>query len=353
MIRKKIKSFSFKKEFQKLKEQFKEFIHNPKEITSFLIPIIIAIILIIPVPYTVTVGGGTINMDKKIKIANSYESTGSLNSAYVKELQGRVITYLVAKLIPSYELTPIKEVTLDNETAEEYNYREKVYFTSSLDSATILAYKKAGKSIKITNQQVFVLYILEDAETNLKVQDEILEINNVKITNTAMITSLVREYAVGEKINVKVLRDSKEENCFFKVQELDGEKRIGLYLNTKYTYKTNPIIEFDFSNRESGPSGGLMITLTIYNKLVEEDITGGKKIVGTGTIDGDGKVGEIGGVAEKLQGAIKARADIFIVPEANYQEALAIKNENHYNIKLIKVSTFDETLEKLKEFVYE
>ena len=88
MIRKKIKSFSFKKEFQKLKEQFKEFIHNPKEIISFLIPIIIAIILIIPVPYTVTVGGGTINMDKKIKRA--YMEEKEFDGLYdMEELDGK------------------------------------------------------------------------------------------------------------------------------------------------------------------------------------------------------------------------------------------------------------------------
>ena len=353
MIQKKLKSFSLKKELQKLKEQFKEFIHNPKEIISFFIPIIIAIILIIPVPYTVTVGGGTINMDEKIKIVNSYENKGSLNSAYVKELQGRVITYLLAKLIPNYELTPIEEVTLDNETSEEYNYREKTYFTSSLDSAAILAYQKAGKNVKIINQQVYVLYVLKDAETNLKVKDHILEIDNKKIDNIKMLTSLLQEYAVGEKVSVKVLRNNKEESCYFKVQEMDDEKRIGIYLNSKYIYEVDPPIEFEFSNRESGPSGGLMITLTIYNKLVPEDITRGKKVVGTGTIDRDGKVGEIGGIAEKLQGAVKSKADIFIVPQANYQEALAIKNKNRYNIKLIEVSTFDETLEKLKEIRYE
>ena len=67
-----------------------------------------------------------------------------------------------------------------------------------------------------------------------------------------------------------------------------------------------------------------MITnLAIYNYLTEEDITHGKTIVGTGTIDINGNVGEISGVKYKLQGAIKEKADIFLVPSGdNYNEAI-------------------------------
>ena len=91
-----------------------------------------------------------------------------------------------------------------------------------------------------------------------------------------------------------------------------------------------------------------MMSLTIYNKLVKEDITNGKKIVGTGTIDVDGKVGEIGGVKYKLIGAVKNKADIFICPVENYEEAVKVAKEKDYDIKIISAKTFDEVLEKLK-----
>ena len=91
-----------------------------------------------------------------------------------------------------------------------------------------------------------------------------------------------------------------------------------------------------------------MMSLTIYNKLVKEDITKGKKIVGTGTIDVDGNVGEIGGVKYKLIGAVKKKAEVFICPKENYEEALSVAKEKNYDIKIIEVSTFDEALEALK-----
>ena len=91
------------------------------------------------------------------------------------------------------------------------------------------------------------------------------------------------------------------------------------------------------------------MSLTIYNKLTEEDITKGKKIVGTGTIDISGNVGEIGGVKYKLIGAVKNKAEVFICPVENYQEAFNVAKEKNYNIKIISVATFDEVLEKLEE----
>ena len=86
-------------------------------------------------------------------------------------------------------------------------------------------------------------------------------------------------------------------------------------------YDINREIKMDFSKSEGGPSGGFMMSLAIYSKLVE-DLTDGRKIVGTGTIDSNGNVGEIGGVKYKIMGAVKNKADVFFVPE-NMPAAIA------------------------------
>lgn len=352
-IKEKLKQIFFEEsENEEIKKSFidrlKEFFTSPKEIISFFAPIVIAIILIMPVPYTITVGGGTINIDKRIKVENSKKEEGSLNSAYVKELKGRIVTYLLAKIIPSYELNPIEESTLENETEKEYMYREKTYFTSSLESATIVAYQYANKKIEIKDEKLYVLYILNEAETTLQVEDEILSIDAVGVNDISNITEILNSHEIGDILPVKVLRNNKEIDCTVKVKNIDNAKKIGIYLNTSYVYETNPKIDFKFTNRESGPSGGLMIALSIYNKLVDEDITKGRKIVGTGTIDVDGKVGEVGGIKEKLTGAIKEKADIFIVPQENYDEAVEIKTKMKYNIELLSASTFEEAIKKLR-----
>ena len=62
-----------------------------------------------------------------------------------------------------------------------------------------------------------------------------------------------------------------------------------------------------------------------------------------------GNVGEISGVKYKLAGAVKKDADIFIVPTANYKEAIKLKNENNYNIEIIEADTLENVIEKLKQ----
>ena len=92
-----------------------------------------------------------------------------------------------------------------------------------------------------------------------------------------------------------------------------------------------------------------MCALDIYNKITEYDLTKGKKIAGTGSIDAEGNIGKIDGVKYKLKGAVNKKADVFIVPYENYDEAIKIKEKNNYNIKIIESSTLKEAIEKLKE----
>ena len=94
---------------------------------------------------------------------------------------------------------------------------------------------------------------------------------------------------------------------------------MGIIIGLKYDYETEIPVEIKMRNKESGSSGGLMMALAIYNSLTQKDISHGKNIVGTGTIDIEGNVGEIDGIKYKLLGAKKKHADIFFVPTENYK----------------------------------
>lgn len=329
-------------------QKIKQFFKNPKDIICFFGPIILAIILLIPVPYTVTVGGGTINIDKRILVSNSNKSSGVLKSAYVKELKGTVLTYIMGKIIPSYKVTSIKSTVLDDETEEEYEYREKNYFTSSLDNALYVAYKESNNKIEIKEEKLYINYISNEASTDLLYKDILISINGIKINSFDDISSIIESYNYGDNLEIKVLRNKKIVICHATIVNISNSKKLGISLFVDYNYILDKDVDFSFSNKESGPSGGLMIALSIYNKLTKEDITKKRIIVGTGTIDMNGKVGEIGGIKYKLNGAIKSKADIFICPKENYEEAMNIKKSNNYNIEIIGVSTFSEALKKLK-----
>ena len=93
-----------------------------------------------------------------------------------------------------------------------------------------------------------------------------------------------------------------------------------------------------------------MLSLALYDYLIDEDVTKGLKIAGTGTIDIDGNIGEIDGIKYKIAGAVKNNIDVILVSPYNYEEAKQVIEENHYDLKLLKAETFDQVLEDLKNY---
>ena len=93
-----------------------------------------------------------------------------------------------------------------------------------------------------------------------------------------------------------------------------------------------------------------MLALTIYSNINKIDLTQGKKIAGTGTIEIDGTVGQISGVKYKLIGAVNNKADVFIVPKGdNYNEAKKVKKERGFKIDIVPVETFEQALNYLSK----
>ena len=338
-----------KSKIKNLKERIINFFKNPKEVVSFFLPIVITISLLIPVPYYVKMGGGTINLNNEISIEGEKEEKGSLEALYVREAKGIVLTYLLSYIVPSFEKEKIENTVINEEDEDAYNYRERLYFTTSLDSATKVAFEKAGKEVKISSSRFLVIYIDKSSKTNLEVGDEILKIEGEKVDSYDEIANLISKNQNKKQIKITVKRDDQEIETFNKLINMDNEKKLGVVISNEIKYTSDPKVDFAFNGRQAGPSGGLMIALTIYNKLTDEDITKGKKVVGTGTIDTLGNVGEIGGIKHKLMAADSKNADIVFVPKENYKEAKQIKDKKNYNFELVSISNFDDAIEYLNK----
>ena len=109
-------------------------------------------------------------------------------------------------------------------------------------------------------------------------------------------------------------------------------------------------VKINFKKTESGPSGGLITTLDIYDKLTEDDLTNSLKIAGTGTINEDGTIGSIGEVKYKLLGAVSDDADVFLVPSGeNYKTCMEVKKEKKLDIKILEIKNIEDAIEKLEK----
>ena len=333
--------------FTKIYEKIKEFI---KENYKGLIAIVVVFLLfMIELPYSIYTPGGAVDLNKRISVNNGYEAEGSFNMAYVSMVRGSIPFLLLSYIIPDWDIVSSDEITIEGENMEEMLEREKLYMQESMDAAIINAYRAAGADLNITGTISEVSFIAEEADTNLKIGDEIIRANQVEIHSLDDLKKVIEGLDEKEKVRLDVIRDDEEKECFAYTYKTDDGMKIGVSLLTTYEYTTTPEVSITSKASEAGSSGGLMMSLTIYNSLVPEDITDGKKIVGTGTIDIDGNVGEIGGVKYKLIGAVKNDADVFICPEENYEEAIEVALDKDYDIPIISVSTFLEAIEALEE----
>lgn len=334
--------------FNKLYEMWKKYI---KENYKFLLILIASyIVLTFPLPYYIYTTGGIMNIQDKVTIENGYQSAGTFNFAYVSELRATIPTYLLSTMIPSWERVKIEEYKLnEKETAEDVAFRDKMSLKEANQAAIEVAYQKAGKEYQVIDSHYYVIYVSEESKTNLKVGDEILRLDDQVITSLEQYRAIVSSHNLFDVLEVVVRQGEKEVVKSIEVIDVGGSKMTGISMTTIYDYQTDPKIELHFTKAESGPSGGLMLTLSIYNQLIKEDITKGKKIVGTGTIDNEGNVGEIGGVEYKLRGAAKEKADLFLVPKGeNYDTCLKLKEKEHLEIKVVAIETFDDALKALE-----
>jgi len=302
-----------------------------------------------PLPYTIYTSGGIIDITNKVTLEQEYKQSGSFNFSYVSELKGTIPTVVLSYIIPDWDLIKTKSTLPNNKEGDNINYRNRLFLDDSIQNVTMFIYEKLGKELNIIDKKYYVVYIDKSAFTNLEIGDAILEINGKKMTDIKEYMEVVNNSNYSDTLNLKI-KNLKHViiNKTIQVLNYKNNKITGIYVIPKIKYEAIPKITYNFSDNESGPSGGLMLALTIYNKLTKEDITRGKKIVGTGTIDIDGNVGEISGIEYKLKGAVRQKADIFFVPMGNnYNDAMSLKEKNNYKITIIGVSTFNDALNYL------
>lgn len=332
--------------FNKLYEQIKKYIKNKSKFLIILV--IILLISIIKLPYYIDIPGGTINISDRITIDNK-KLNKAFNYAYVSELRATLPTYLYAKINKNWDIIKYNEIVNDNETEKEVEFRDSLSLKEAMSNAIYSGFKAAGKKAEIKNIKIYVTAISPQAKTNLKIGDQIIKINDKEIKEKKDL-EYVNKMKEGTNINITVINNNKEYSRTSTLINMDDKTLIGVSIGTTFDVKTENQIKINYKAKESGPSGGLMTSLAIYESLTHDDIIKKRKIVGTGTIDISGNVGPIGGVKYKLIGAVKNKADIFIVPKGdNYEEAIKIKENKKYNIKIIGVSTLSEAINELEK----
>ncbi len=332
---------------KKFYEKVKDYIKS--EYKFIIVLVIFFVVFTWPVNYYIVIGGGISDIGDRVEVEDGYQSDGSFNLSYVSELKGTTLSYLLSYVMPHW-----KKVSMDDykyttdEDYEDIEFRSELDLLTSNSNAIYYAYQLADKPCKTVDTKVYVISSLPDYENSLEVGDQLLKIDGESYTTLEEFQEAILKVDT-EDVSVTVLRDGKEKNISCHLYSEGDRKLLGVLLQSLSTYETDPEVDFHFEKNESGPSAGLITTLSIYDQLTKKDLTKGKEIAGTGTIEADGSIGQIGEVSYKLLGAVDGGADVFLVPAGeNYQECKKTKKEENLDIKLIPVKDIYDAVEKLE-----
>ena len=157
------------------------------------------------------------------------------------------------------------------------------------------------------------------AAAGLRCNDVVVAVNNQPIHTSADLVSAC-PHAPGEAVRFTVNREGPA-----------GQQQT-----------TTLVARFGGAGR--GPSAGLALTLAIIDALSSGDLTGRHAVAATGTIELDGAVGDVGGVAQKAVAVRRAGAKVFFVPAGQLKEA----ESQAGSLKIYPFNTLEQALDDLR-----
>lgn len=313
--------------------------------------------LLAPIPFVFFKPGVPDNVAGKIisiKDAKTYPINGKLfiTSILVTNPDSPVFgaETLVNWAIGPHVVLPKESVYPPIQPAQKIERDSRNEMESSKVTSTAAALRYLGYDFE---EVYYVSDIREysDAIKKLKIGDVITKIDGKEINQIEEIRTSYAKKSIGDSLLVTVERKDKNGKVtpvttrVILVENLDIEEKerpaIGILVGTSARFP----IDVDFNlPGVGGPSAGLIFAVGIVEKLTEEDLVRGRKIAGTGTITASGKVGGIGGIEEKMVGASRIGATIFIAPRENCPDIEHVPN----GLKVIPVSTLSEAIEALR-----
>jgi Lon-like protease len=243
------------------------------------------------------------------------------------------------------QLLPRAELYPEEQDSTEIDKENAALMDRSKETASVVALREVGYEIEPSGVEVTQVVDGAPADGKLRVGDRILEADGRAVDSTEEVRAAITRHEIGERVAFRVDRGDTEKNVSVQVQEADDQPRVGILLRD--LFPDLPVkVTIETENNIGGPSAGLMFTLSIIDKLTPEDLTGGRRIAGTGEIALDGAVLPVGGVAEKLIAVRRLGVTTFLIPAENCD---SVRGRVPDGLRLVKVSKVGDALRFLRD----
>jgi PDZ domain-containing protein len=280
-----------------------------------------------------------------------YPTTGHLNMTTVSVTDGlSAATAMRFWLKPDAEVVPRSVVYPSGVSDAQITRANNEMFADSENNAKVAALSYLHEPVKVVVSQ---LTPNAPAGRLLKVGDQLVTVNGQRVLSAPQVSQLLKSTRPGEQVPVTYQRGGgPPQNGLVTVGVRPGDQSgpnpdgpqgfLGIFPVTEPVNPSQITVALD---DVGGPSAGLMFSLGIIDKITPDDLTGGKFIAGTGTIDELGAVGGISGIPLKMIGARSEGATMFLVPGANCSEA---RSSAPSGMQLVKVDTLSDAVNALQ-----
>lgn len=230
----------------------------------------------------------------------------------------------------------------------------------SQNDAKYVALTRLGYSVPANPVQIRVIEVCRDAPASGALQpgDRLLAVDGDDVADGTEVGPLVQAHKPGDSVAVTFERDGTTRTANVTAGKASEDRRkcvpargsttgttcLGVTSQEFVTYQFPVDITID-TQLVGGPSAGLAFTLAIIDDLTPGDLTGGQRVAVTGTIDAEGRVGEVGGVEQKAITARTNGVQLMIVPKGEVKDA----RRGAGAVRVVGVGTIDEALAALRE----
>jgi PDZ domain-containing protein len=296
------------------------------------------VVALVPSPYVIEQPGpvfdtlGDVEVSGKtvplidIDGADTFPTTGELNMLTVSingNRENRLNWFQVATawLEPSKAVVPLDNVYPEGVTQEQSNEQSAVDMQNSQQEAIAAALTQLGYDFTTTLQVAQVGEGLP-ADGVLEDDDTIVSVNGQTFSDVTGLQEAIAANGTDTPASIDLLRDGAPVTVEI-TPELSETPTptpiVGIGVKGTFDFPFDVTIQLE---KVGGPSAGQMFALGIIDKLTEGDLTGGEDFAGTGTITGSGEIGPIGGIRQKMYGALNAGATYFLAPVDNCDEVV-------------------------------
>ncbi len=315
--------------------------------------------ILLKVPYVALVPGSARDTEPLLDVEGieQYPSEGELLLLTVRfRTRPNLWEYLWLRADDDAEVVPEENVFGDR-TPEENREFNLELMNDSKQVAVAVALEQLGYDA-VQTDAVIVQQVEagEAADGILEPGDSILAIDDQPTIETGSLVDILGELEPGDEIDLVIERFGVDGTDDLSVVLGDHPDKPGTgFLGIRPADRLKFNDEFDFvveidSGSVGGPSAGLAFTLAVLDQLTEGELTGGRKVAVTGTINAAGEVGPVGGVVQKTAVVRDLGADVFIVPAGQGEAELAAATDRaEGEVEIVPVANVEEALRALAD----